>query len=520
MKNKLNIIHLKYNNGYKWFSNEEDYVKGYIFDNDILYKDENLLEYFSKIKNVSDFKDKIKKAKGLFSVIIKREDIIFVAVDKVRTFPLYYFDNNNEFIITDDTYYLKNKNQLDYNQLSIKEFLFARYVTGKETLLENVFQIQAGEYLIYNNNKITNLYYHDFLIRKVTINNFEDNKKEFLSILKKLTQRLVNSVKGKTIVIPLSSGYDSRLIASLLKMYGYKNVICFTYGEEDSVDVSISKNVAKQLGFEWIFVNHHKDAKEPNYINSTEFINFSKLAYNHTSIIHLQDYFVVKQLKLNNLIPPDSIFVPGHSGDMLVGNHLYRGDDVRVNNDEFVRKITKRHYVLEPYYRNSNIELKLKNYYSEDCMPHSLIDNYNLKERQSKFIVNSVRVYEYFGYSHRMPLWDEELVQFFKTLDFKSKLDSSFYKKVIFNDIFKPLKVDVIPPDKQQKDKVIKRFLKQISSQYLLSIYRKHFRSNTKVKNTHPYSNILNYMNENSSRESINIDGVITNWIIDNKQLM
>jgi len=516
LKNKLNIIYLKYNNGFKWFSNKEIYVKGYIIDNDIVYEGESLIEYFSEVKNDSDFKDKIKRAKGLFSVIIKEKNKIFAAVDRIRSFPLFYYEDNNEFTITDDTYYLKKKYQLECNQLSKKEFLFARYVTGKETLLENVFQIQAGEYLIYN-NKIRNLYYHDFLTTKVNLNNFEDSRKEFLSILKRLTHRLVSSVKEKTIVVPLSSGYDSRLVASLLKMYGFKNVICFTYGKKDSVDVSISKNVARQLGYKWIFVDHHYDAKVSKYINSTEFINFSKLAYNHTSIVHLQDYFVVKQLKTNNLIPSNSIFVPGHSGDMLVGNHLYRGDDIQVKLDRFVKKITKRHYILKPYYRDSKIELKLKNYYSKNHLPHSLIDNYNMKERQSKFIVNSVRVYEYFGYSHRMPLWDEELVRFFKTLDFKSKLDSNFYKKVIFNDIFKSLKIDIIPPDKLQNGRVIKGFLKQILSQYLVSSYRKHFYSNTKVNDFHPYSNILNSMKENSSSERTNVDGIITNWILENK---
>ena len=43
-------------------------------------------------------------------------------------------------------------------------------------------------------------------------------------------KKLSKSCEGKQIAIPLSGGYDSRLIASGLHKIGFKNVICFSYG--------------------------------------------------------------------------------------------------------------------------------------------------------------------------------------------------------------------------------------------------------------------------------------------------
>ena len=57
-------------------------------------------------------------------------------------------------------------------------------------------------------------------------------------------------------------------------------------------------------------------------------------------------------------------------------------------------------------------------------------------ERVAKFIVNSIRVYEFFGYSWRIPLWDNQLMDFFSKLSLKFRMDEFLYityaKKILF----------------------------------------------------------------------------------------
>ncbi len=58
-------------------------------------------------------------------------------------------------------------------------------------------------------------------------------------------------------------------------------------------------------------------------------------------------------------------------------------------------------------------------------------ENWNLKERQSKFIVNSAKVYPYFGYEYILPFWDIRLIDFFSELPFVLKLGKKLYNHVL-----------------------------------------------------------------------------------------
>ena len=58
----MNIkISLKNDRGYKWFTNDKIYVKGYLFDErNSLYRNENLLNYFLDVNSEDKFIDKLK----------------------------------------------------------------------------------------------------------------------------------------------------------------------------------------------------------------------------------------------------------------------------------------------------------------------------------------------------------------------------------------------------------------------------------------------------------------------------
>jgi asparagine synthase (glutamine-hydrolysing) len=47
----------------------------------------------------------------------------------------------------------------------------------------------------------------------------------------------------------------------------------------------------------------------------------------------------------------------------------------------------------------------------------SACDSWDWQERQAKKIVNSVRVYEFWGYSWRIPLWDAEMMDWWERVD-------------------------------------------------------------------------------------------------------
>jgi hypothetical protein len=55
------------------------------------------------------------------------------------------------------------------------------------------------------------------------------------------------------------------------------------------------------------------------------------------------------------------------------------------------------------------------------------LDFFNIIERQAKFIVNSVRIYEYFGFEWRLPLFDRELIDFY----LKVPADQKYHKEIL-----------------------------------------------------------------------------------------
>ena len=52
---------------------------------------------------------------------------------------------------------------------------------------------------------------------------------------------------------------------------------------------------------------------------------------------------------------------------------------------------------------------------------------FNVQERQAKFIVNAVRVYEFFGYEWLIPLWDNALFEFWRHVPLSLRYQRRLY---------------------------------------------------------------------------------------------
>jgi asparagine synthase (glutamine-hydrolysing) len=78
----------------------------------------------------------------------------------------------------------------------------------------------------------------------------------------------------------------------------------------------------------------------------------------------------------------------------------------------------------------------------DDNEAFRVIENWDQKERQAKFIVNSAKVFTFFGYNYVLPLWDNLLSDFFSTLPFQLKLDKNLYDHVLKEYFFKELNLN------------------------------------------------------------------------------
>ena len=443
-------ITLKINKGFKWYKTATFFFKGYFYVDDLFYEKEKALKYVSKIENSHQFKELLSTLNGVFTLVFKDDNKLYIASDITRSFPVFYTLQNNQFFFSDDIFYLKNLFKIDdFDKLSEIEFKASNYTHGKKTLLKNMFQIQPSEYVIVENNSIVESdFFYSYAIQKESPDSYADLKNQAVIAFENSFKRFVDSLGNKTAVIPLSGGYDSRLIAVMLKKYQYKNVICFTYGNKNSFEIENSKKVAKELDFKWFFVDYNSKLIE-GYIHTDEFKEYAHFAGKLSSMPYLQEFFAVKYLQKENIITDDAIFIPGFAGDILGGSEFYKTIPENLKTIEIESLILAKK--LDNYKLSNQDEIKLKKELTKNLkrfdesyhqkLPETVFEDYNIKERIAKYVFNSASFYAFFGYEYRFPFWDKELLDFFKTVPIKYKVMKTLFDDVLIETYFKPQNV-------------------------------------------------------------------------------
>ena len=429
------------------------WVKGDIFYNDEILQENETLSLLSRLKhsydlNKEEFTDLLRGINGSFAFVVKTSTTLLCVVDRIRSIPIFYGKTTAGIIISDDANYLKDQINPMFDEQNGAEFLLTGYVTGPATLFEGIHQIQAGEclaYAIMDNHLITH-YYHQFWHG----NYFSDSEKELLdrlnTVFVRAYERLVASLKehNLTPVVPLSGGLDSRIIVAMLKRCGVDNVICFSYGRRNGREARISKQVAESLGYQWVFVGYSK--RHCIGFQSKEMKDFRKYSANLASSPHIQDFFAVKKLHEDRLIPENAVFIPGHSG-VIPGKPLppVSTHPKEFSKETFVQYVLNKHYFLWHWDHDTRLYQILKEKIESTVGDVPIIDSeswanaielFSLKERVAKFIINSVRVYEYFGYSWRMPLCDADVIDFFERVPLKYRENGNLYEKYAAERLF------------------------------------------------------------------------------------
>jgi len=433
-------------------------VKGFLFDEkNNLYRDEKLADFFTDVKRLEDFVYKLKVANGSFAVIIKNGNQVYAAVDALRSLPLFYIKDKETIFVSDDGWSLIRKtNRSEVDDIGVSEFLLSGYTVGNHTLFNNLRQLQAGQYLYYNDE--TKELKLDFYYKHLHGDYLALNKNEYFerldSIYTNVFSRLIQSAKGRTIVIPLSGGYDSRSIAAMLKKFGYENVICFTYGRIESFEVQTAEKVARELGFKWYFVDYAEKEKWRNFIHDEKYLFFASSA---SSLPHVQEYIALSELKEKLLILDDAIIVPGFCGDLLGGSYVPKeiisGKEHLLFEKGFVDYIFFKYFNLDNKISPEHITEIKKRIYKELAELSSskaknpmdfdsVVEAFFTNHKVAKFVVNALRPYKYFGNEWRMPLWDKELIEFYYKVPLEYRtIENNLYNDYLFERLFTPLKV-------------------------------------------------------------------------------
>lgn len=185
---------------------------------------------------------------GIFSLIISKSGRTFVLNDRVGNFKIY-FNSTREVFTNSFLACCSTENKLTVNPLNAMEFVFQCSVLGNETVFYEVNSLDTSEYV-----DLSGVKFKINSLRKeypITVN------KDLDYHLEKNTALLTNYFAGISglfddILLPLSGGYDTRLLLSL----AYKNQITpelMVYGDAKDDDVLIAKHICQK---EKLKLNH------------------------------------------------------------------------------------------------------------------------------------------------------------------------------------------------------------------------------------------------------------------------
>ncbi len=445
-----------------WYNNGKTFVRGYCFDSyNTFLQGYSLLSYFDNIASESEFLERLISANGLFSVIISSGNFNAIAVDNTRIYPLYF---TNSGVVSDDPHTLPNEGLS--NSYIVDYYKATSTIPEGYTLIKNIFQVKPSHFAIFNQkNSWQQIPYQTYCCKLQ--DEYVAEIKDVIDTFEHITQRLIESCKGRQIVIPLSGGYDSRLIATLLTKHGYKNVIAYTIGKKDSNDCVIASKVAQILNIQLYVIDiTSESAINECYANKNEFKQYFQHIGNYSNFTWMFEYAAIKQLKKMKVLSTDAIFVPGHSGDSIAGSHIQKAN---VTPDDNAKSLTRKIlYISNEFGYKQTLHTETYKYFKTlldaGFTPYSAYQNYILQNRQCHNIINSARVYEFFGYDVRLPLWDKQLISLFKKIPYSQLHNCTLYNSAVTL-LFNKFKVNFLKeysntnPTKVMLKRIIKRLL-------------------------------------------------------------
>lgn len=436
------------NNSYKkWCKVSESYIKGFAYYNDHLLTEYELYESIVKAIDENSIVYHLNKLNGNYSAVINFGKSTYLVSDKFKTYPILYTKEINEYIITDQAeIILKERKSKIFNEVNLAELLSITYLDDDKTILEDVNIVNAGTFIRIDleTSSHEKFIYHRHIYSKNNLTP-SDVLKEGVAIADNAFRKIFNSIGDRRIVIPLSGGYDSRWIACMCKRFGKKNVLCYTYGFKGSWEVTVSEKVAKELNFEWHFVEYTYQMRNDLY-RDLEYYKYLIFAQNLNTLSHPQDYIAIRELLNKKIINAEDVIFPGHSGEILGGDQIPYS---LLNKNFSVAELLYKHYGidnLKKKYRNKVLdsfssELKELNSKFNNDLACDLYNNWNIQSRQSNFIINSVRIYDFFNIDWRIPLWEDELTKFWLSIMWKYKTSQDLYNKFLFITYFEPMNV-------------------------------------------------------------------------------
>ena len=363
---------------------------------------------------------------GAWTLIEAGDGVVRLTTDRTRSHHLLFTRAGDTWIISDDPQELRRHAPTwARDEQAAEVFLHAGFTPGTRTLAHEVYATPAGSVVeLRSDGTWSSRSWETYRYDADPITSPEEFADVFRTALDTAVERVLQETDGRQLLVPLSGGLDSRLLAVWLKRHGARDVVTFTYGVPGSTEVAISRGVAEALEMDWFTVDLDPIEMARTWAGP-DGVDFQKRTWGLTSLPHVQDWYALLQMRRNALIDTDAVFLPGHT---IVGNmhdeHLLEGGPSR---NDVLTTVARHHSLLQgdrsawrhlPLLRRAVVqgaqEVSFPIGRGEDLAGsgrsiQELVERVNLQERQAKYINESFKAYEAFGYGWALPMLDTEV---------------------------------------------------------------------------------------------------------------
>lgn len=423
-------IHLSDNLSYKWTIGDSGCIRGYAYVGEEFLEGETLLRYLVSASSQEDAIQKICSLNGFYNLILQMPFGVLACVDQVRSMPLFY--RGNKLFDTLDEKAVSNW-ALDENALAV--YRNCVFTPNSKTLFQETFQIQTGYYLLFDATGAHQYPHFKLEYTEKQITDIDEAVRLLDENLLATARRTIEILDGRTAVMPLSGGHDSRILAFYLKRLGLENIIAYSFGQPGNKESVRSQKVAELLGIPWHFVNYDPEGMKDFY--RTEFRRYAMMAGNGTSIPHIMDWYAVYRLKEEGILPENCVFVPGYGGDFTAGEFIWR-DAVQMDQipvEVILQFILKYEFVPDYMLGREKIrgeedtvvirselqaefqDLRTPENSLSGKAANQVVEQAILTGWYSKFIANVARVYDFYGYKWLMPFFERSQFETWSRID-------------------------------------------------------------------------------------------------------
>ncbi|WP_026661736.1 asparagine synthase (glutamine-hydrolyzing) [Butyrivibrio proteoclasticus] len=196
---------------------------------------------------------------GMFAIALydRETQDVYLIRDRIGKKPLYYWLDHDNLVFASELKPIMKcpgfKGEIR-NQL-IPRYLLQQYIMAPDTILKDVYKLEAGSILKFRNGNIKKWKYWD--VKEVYARESANQVTSYEEAKEGLKQRLRHSVAGRMIAdVPLgtflSGGYDSSLVTAIAQELSDKPVktFCIGFDVPQYNEAAYAKEVAAHLGTE------------------------------------------------------------------------------------------------------------------------------------------------------------------------------------------------------------------------------------------------------------------------------